>query len=211
MVGLKEWSALFRPPDAPVRTPRQYRLLNDYDVDLINVFKNVKRHVRDVPTRDFIWNFCNGVAYYDRKIKCPCGVTRKMDHIAFSCKRNLVWVDRLSLLPGRPPDFPDSWSLESILLTLQRSANNFTVGVISATLKTTWECMDAPFISKEVWLRNVERVMRAEWFYALNHPDHKNIPRSLLTSFYTYWSYITRMNIADVPVLELGPLKDLMP
>ena len=207
--GLKEWTQCFAPPNGPIRTKRQERLLADKSVDLIQVFRNSKRYLRDIKLRDFVWNLCNGTLLYDRKKKCPCGEKRDIEHILFKCVRIKAchaWYANhpsIALLVS-----PDDWTEKLVFQYMERSRSRVHLAIYSSLLRSLWICKDAPLPSQNWFLSSLRSAMISDWYFAMNHPDHRNIPGDQIGKFVNTWGSLVIQNGEDLPTLRRLDLAD---
>ena len=203
MSGLKEWTGVFSNSVGPILTDRQKRLLETKDVELIRLFPNCKRNIRDVYLRDFAWNLANGTLYYDRNEACPCGEkNRDTEHILFTCKRVRVIEEWIRETPPSP-DLPRYWEEGEVLRTLISTNNRVTCALLLGATRTAWLCKGSPFISKNIWITQVQQAMQAEWWYAHHHPDYRTIPKNLIKRFQDCWWGRYYLNPARIPVMNM--------
>lgn len=203
LANLKEWTGVFSNNVGPIRTDRQLRLLETKNVDLIQLFQNCKRMIRDVSLRDFAWNYANGTLYYRYNYNCPCGETnRDTEHITFTCRRNRCIINWLRETDPFP-DCPTAWEEGQVLRTITLSRCKPTVALLLGAISTAWICRDSPIISRNIWEKQVQLALQSEWWYAIHHPDHKTIPKNLLQRFKDAWQGRYSLNRAGVPLASL--------
>jgi hypothetical protein len=203
MEGLKEWTGVFSLSVGPILTDRQKGLLETEEVELIHLYANCKKNIRDVYLRDFAWNLANGTLYYKRNEACPCGEKkRNTEHILFSCKRVRVieeWIRETS--PS--PDLPRYWKEGEVLRTLTTTSNRVTCALLLGATRTAWLCKGSPIISKNIWIKQVQMAMQAEWWYAHHHPDYRTIPKNLTKRFQDCWIGRYILNPARIPIMNM--------
>ena len=199
---LKGWSLLFSPAKGPIRTERQQRLLDRKNVDLLQVFKNVKRWIRDVNLRDFIWNLCHGTLWYDREKKCPCGETRSLEHTFFTCaKTNQVhpWYDGTTHL--HQSAYKGVWDEEHVFKHLATCRSVVSLSITVSLLRSLWISREAPQPSKRIFKESLQSAMVAQWYYAKHHPDYRFIPLNLLQRFNDRWHGLFKVSQCEIPTL----------
>ena len=201
---LKEWTEhLSGKKDEPIRTKRQKRLLVESKVDLIEVFNNVRKKVRDTKMRNFVWNFCHGTLIYDRNKNCPCGQPRNTEHIFFTCNRItpiIGWYSNHSYLTKEASAI--SWSEKDVLSTLETSDSQLTIALYSSLLRALWHSREAPIPSLRIFRDSLQSIMVAEWYYARYHPDHKTIPHNLEEKFKKRWELLYSFSRTGIPILK---------
>lgn len=205
LVGLKQWTFfLSKASTKPIpSTPRQERLKKDSNVDLIKLFLNVKKSIKDVKTRDFIWNFCNGTLIYDRGKKCPCGKQRNLEHIFFSCRKTNTITDWYKSIPVLYQSAnAGQWTEKNILTHLQTSKSPVSLALYIGLIHSLWISRDSPVASKRIFKESFQSIMIAEWYFAKYHPDYILIPTGLTQKFHDRWGQLCKLSKTNIPILK---------
>ena len=200
---LKDWTLSLsgKEEEVPIRTKRQERLLKDLDVDLIKMFLNVKKRIKDVTIRDFCWNLSNGTLYYKRGGKCPCGAVRNTEHILFSCNR-LNNINQWYSPQLKNEAIAATWTEKDVFKTIQTSKSSLTIALYVCLLKAIWLNKDCPSPTNRIFKETLQDTMLSEWFFAKYHPDYNFIPENIMTRFETSWGPLTKMSKSNIPILK---------
>lgn len=194
-VDLKMWTLRVQGEQEQILTPRQEVYKEHLKIDLLFLFRKIKKYVKNVRAINILWHYINGVTYFDRSKPCSkCGETMSHEHLFFDCP-TIKYMMEHALSQFFLHDV--EWSQDYFWFWMRHSTDEVEINIfIGAFISAI--AMRYIVFRKNLLLDNLEDLMLSKWYCTLFDTNIHRMKISPTELFKTKWAkYVTFKD--DIP------------